>query len=45
MIWEMYVHGGMPPTLVNLNCEITMILEKGIVTSWKYEGILVTKRE
>ena len=26
------------PILVTSNCDITMILEKGIVTSWKYKG-------
>ena len=33
-----YTSGGMPPILVTKNCDITMILEKGIVTSWKYKG-------
>ena len=26
------------PILVTSNCDITMILEDGIVTSWKYKG-------
>ena len=35
---NVYSSGGMPPILVTSNCDITMILEDGIVTSWKYKG-------
>ena len=33
-----YTSPGMPPMLVTSNCDITMILEDGLVTSWKYKG-------
>ena len=38
MIGGNYRYSSMPPTLVTSNCDITMILEDGIVTSWKYKG-------
>ena len=33
-----YTSPGMPPMLITSNCDITMILEDGLVTSWKYKG-------
>ena len=33
-----YGYGYNYPILITSNCDITMIIEKGIVTSWRYKG-------
>ena len=33
-----YSGGGMPPILVNSNCDITMIIKDGVVNEWRSEG-------
>ena len=40
MIGGNYGYGNsyIPPTRVTSNCDITIILEDGIVISWKYKG-------
>ena len=35
---NVYSSGGMPPILVTSNCDITMILTNGLVSSWSYKG-------
>lgn len=35
---KVHSSGGMSPTLVTLNCDITMIIKDGVVDGWRSEG-------
>jgi hypothetical protein len=31
-------YGGTSPMAINLNCDVTMIIENNTVVSWRYQG-------
>ena len=35
---NMFYSPGVSPSLITLTCDITMVVQAGIVNSWRYEG-------